>query len=185
MCYLSKKKAMSQPELITRMLQYAISRCAFICRNLNTETLGYERGPDCARQIEKESDRLIQETLSIQVTLADGTYNPVIDTCDQGHKFAKLPDHPKRDGISRCPYCMAIGLDGAREEIKRLEQRPLRTTYAETVAWLGSEEGKKSMAEAMASANVSIEALNTERTVDRSLLHQPFGLEDDIHSRKT
>lgn len=35
----------------------------------------------------------------------------VIDTCDHGHKFAKLPDHPTKDGKARCPNCMAIGLD--------------------------------------------------------------------------
>lgn len=35
-----------------------------------------------------------------------------IDTCDFGHKFAKLPDHPKNsDGYPRCPHCMADGLD--------------------------------------------------------------------------
>lgn len=37
----------------------------------------------------------------------------VIDTCDQGHKFAKLADHPLRNGIARCPHCMAAGLDTA------------------------------------------------------------------------
>jgi hypothetical protein len=40
--------------------------------------------------------------------------DPVVDTCDLGHKFAKLPDHPYKDGIARCPHCMAIGLDSAR-----------------------------------------------------------------------
>jgi len=35
----------------------------------------------------------------------------LIDTCDFGHKFAKLSDHPMRDGNPRCPHCMAIGLD--------------------------------------------------------------------------
>lgn len=40
----------------------------------------------------------------------------VIDTCDHGHKFAKLPDHPRRHDMSRCPYCMSAGLDLAREQ---------------------------------------------------------------------
>lgn len=40
----------------------------------------------------------------------------VIDTCDHGHKFAKLPDHPRRHDMSRCPYCMSVGLDLAREQ---------------------------------------------------------------------
>lgn len=41
---------------------------------------------------------------------------PVIDTCDLGHKFAKLPDHPTKDGKSRCPICMSNGLDHARKK---------------------------------------------------------------------
>lgn len=39
---------------------------------------------------------------------------PVIDTCDMGHKFAKLTDHPVRNGMARCPICIAKGLDAAR-----------------------------------------------------------------------
>lgn len=35
----------------------------------------------------------------------------VVDTCDQNHKFAKLPDHPMRDGKPRCPHCLSIGHD--------------------------------------------------------------------------
>lgn len=38
----------------------------------------------------------------------------VIETCDHGHRYAKLPDHPRRDGKPRCPHCLAIGLDAAR-----------------------------------------------------------------------
>lgn len=37
----------------------------------------------------------------------------VIDECDFGHKFAKLPDHPMRNGLARCPRCMGEGLDAA------------------------------------------------------------------------
>ena len=33
------------------------------------------------------------------------------DMCDQGHRFAKLPDHPLRDGRPRCVHCLAIGFD--------------------------------------------------------------------------
>ncbi len=39
---------------------------------------------------------------------------PVPDMCDFGHAFAKLPNHPMRDGQARCPYCMARGLDAYR-----------------------------------------------------------------------
>lgn len=46
----------------------------------------------------------------------------VIDTCDLGHKFAKLPDNPvMADGLPRCPHCMAAGLDRARQRITELE----------------------------------------------------------------
>ena len=41
-------------------------------------------------------------------------FNPVIDTCDNGHKFAKLSDHPQRDGRPRCPHCLAIFFDNHR-----------------------------------------------------------------------
>ena len=40
----------------------------------------------------------------------------VIDTCDNGHKFAKLPDHPVKDGKARCPNCLAIGFDKLKAE---------------------------------------------------------------------
>lgn len=158
-------------ESIADMLRHVITRCAVICRSLNSETYGEERGPDCARRIEKEAESLVQESLALNKQPA------LIETCDQGHKFIKLPDHPKHDGMARCPYCMATGLDAAREEIKQLEQRSPKMTYAEVVAWLASEEGKQSIAQALASANVTIETLRTERQVDPSLLHQPFGME--------
>lgn len=35
---------------------------------------------------------------------------PLIETCDVGHKFAYLADHPMRDGHARCPHCMIIRL---------------------------------------------------------------------------
>ena len=42
-----------------------------------------------------------------------------LEECDLGHKFYKLPDHPKNAmGYDRCPYCMATGLDAARIEVK-------------------------------------------------------------------
>lgn len=49
--------------------------------------------------------------------------DPVIDTCDQGHKYARLPDHPyNKDGRPRCPYCMSIGLDRALSEVSELQE---------------------------------------------------------------
>lgn len=51
-----------------------------------------------------------------------------IETCVWGHKFAKLPDHPTKDGLTRCPHCLAQGLDEARQYIKQAEEAmtPLR-----------------------------------------------------------
>lgn len=49
-------------------------------------------------------------------------FNPIIDTCDFGHNYAKLPDHPKdTSGRPRCPVCMSSGLDGARVELKEAQ----------------------------------------------------------------
>jgi len=39
----------------------------------------------------------------------------VIDVCDQGHRFAKLLDHPVRDGRPRCVHCLAQGFDSLRK----------------------------------------------------------------------
>jgi len=50
-----------------------------------------------------------------------------IDQCEQGHFFAKLNDHPTRDGSPRCPYCMAIGLDKLRAEKGAYIQKVLDT----------------------------------------------------------
>lgn len=47
---------------------------------------------------------------------------PVIDMCDQGHRFAKLPDHPKMAGRARCPHCLAIGIRLV-ENAERMQDR--------------------------------------------------------------
>lgn len=38
----------------------------------------------------------------------------IVDTCDFGHRFAKLPDHPRVDGRPTCPHCARIGIDRMR-----------------------------------------------------------------------
>lgn len=58
------------------------------------------------------------------ISIRHGQPEPVIDTCDHGHMYAKLPDHPRDNaGNSRCPHCMSIGLDLARKEIAELRQQ--------------------------------------------------------------
>jgi len=44
---------------------------------------------------------------------------PVIETCDAGHQFARLADHPKSGAGYRCPHCMSMGLDKARQQLDR------------------------------------------------------------------
>ncbi|TVZ39402.1 hypothetical protein P886_3806 [Alteromonadaceae bacterium 2753L.S.0a.02] len=41
----------------------------------------------------------------------------VIETCERGHNFAKLPDHPQKKGESRCPHCMAQVLDESDSQV--------------------------------------------------------------------
>lgn len=48
--------------------------------------------------------------------------NLIIDSCDQGHRFAALPDHPTKDGRARCPHCMVFGLRRL-EDAERLQDR--------------------------------------------------------------
>ena len=36
------------------------------------------------------------------------------EMCDLGHRFVILKDHPRRNGLARCPHCLATGLDAAR-----------------------------------------------------------------------
>jgi DNA-directed RNA polymerase subunit alpha len=40
-----------------------------------------------------------------------------IDTCPLGHTFAKLPDHPTKDGKPRCPHCMSIAIEKNTREL--------------------------------------------------------------------
>lgn len=42
----------------------------------------------------------------------------IIDTCDHGHKFAKLDDHPGNS----CVHCLRVGLASARAEVERLSE---------------------------------------------------------------
>lgn len=63
--------------------------------------------------------RIFKKAAGMQ-DLSSESSMPVIDMCDQGHKFAKLPDHPMRDGKARCPHCMATGLDAAWKELDEI-----------------------------------------------------------------
>lgn len=57
--------------------------------------------------------------------------DPLIETCNEnGHRYVKLPDHPMRNGSPRCPHCMAIGLDKAREEIGSVAEAALGAILA-------------------------------------------------------
>ena len=55
----------------------------------------------------------------------------VIETCDQGHKFAKLSNHPVKDGKARCPNCLAIGLDNLRAGLESENKTPVDIRHLE------------------------------------------------------
>ena len=79
-------------------------------------TYPYHAGNSCVERIQNAADNAAKACLH-----PAARKQIVIDTCDLGHKFAKLPDHPTKDGRPRCPYCMAIGID-ARREMKQQEK---------------------------------------------------------------
>lgn len=54
--------------------------------------------------------------LSDEHTLKLVELGAMIETCDLGHKFVKLPSHPMRYGKPRCPNCMSLGLNRYRGE---------------------------------------------------------------------
>ena len=58
------------------------------------------------------SDGDDKEQAAAAIGLANAA--PDIDECHSGHRFAKLADHPTKDGLARCPHCLAIGLDASR-----------------------------------------------------------------------
>ena len=43
----------------------------------------------------------------------------LVDVCVHGHKFTRLESHPMKDGMARCPYCMAIGYDALKAQVGR------------------------------------------------------------------
>lgn len=47
---------------------------------------------------------------------------PKIDECELGHRFAKLPNHPTKEGRAQCPNCLAIGLKRCRKKHKALKE---------------------------------------------------------------
>lgn len=61
----------------------------------------------------------------------------VIDECHRGHRFPKLPDHPKKDGQARCPHCLAIGLDAERgRPYKVLARQAFSQDGIDRVEWV-------------------------------------------------
>lgn len=69
-------------------------------------------------RFERENADLRRRLEEVERKLADA---PVIDTCDQGHKFSKLPDHPLHDGQARCPHCMEIWLNNAELQLAAVQ----------------------------------------------------------------
>lgn len=54
------------------------------------------------------------------------------ETCEFGHKFAWLPDHPRNNqGYKVCPHCLLIGLKRAREDAEQAIERERRAAQPE------------------------------------------------------
>lgn len=49
------------------------------------------------------------------VPVGTGLRDVIIDVCDYGHRFPRLPDHPTKQGKALCPYCMAASLKAIAE----------------------------------------------------------------------
>jgi hypothetical protein len=79
------------------------------------EDEGYKAAPDMLRQ---QADRIAELENLNDGLKADVNWlkqrTPILDECEYGHKFAKLENHPMRDGKPRCPHCLAIGFDKYR-----------------------------------------------------------------------
>lgn len=74
-----------------------------------------------------------------------------IEMCDLGHKFARMPDHPRRNDRYSCPHCMVDGLDRLRHSAamdreawrRRIQAARDENDYIPTDIILGWLEGKK------------------------------------------
>jgi hypothetical protein len=76
-----------------------------------------------ATAVRDDGRRLLND---MDATLRAALQSAVIERCEHGHRFAKLPDHPMRHGLPRCPQCMAIGLDV--RNVLSMCNKALRTT---------------------------------------------------------
>lgn len=84
---------------------------------------------EIARKVNDESTKYLTDYHAIRAIAPDiiachaptaprPTTDVAIETCDCCERdFAKLPDHPKKDGLARCPHCMAQGLDASRSSV--------------------------------------------------------------------
>lgn len=59
-----------------------------------------------------------------------------VDECEFGHKYAKMTDHPHKDGRPQCPNCLSIGLTRARDRAEAAEAILAQYEAQEPVAWL-------------------------------------------------
>lgn len=45
------------------------------------------------------------------------------ELCNHGHQFMALPDHPKKNDVNRCPYCLAIAHDMVSLEVRNFKNQ--------------------------------------------------------------
>lgn len=69
----------------------------------------------------REAQLALQDLDRCERELAAAQEAMKIETCNLGHRFYFMEDHPKKDGAKRCPHCMVMGLDDAREALKKAE----------------------------------------------------------------
>ena len=53
-----------------------------------------------------------------------------IEKCSTGHNFAKLPSHPKENGISYCPHCLLTRVNYLTEELYSQDARASKLEHS-------------------------------------------------------
>lgn len=77
-----------------------------------------ERTLEILTLVQTEGTKISEQLSHLITAVLRDENGAVIDTCDFGHKFAKLEDHPRRvDGKAICPKCTIIFLKRSLNEL--------------------------------------------------------------------
>lgn len=69
---------------------------------------------------QKEGSQL---QLDDEEQLAQLRSEALVKTCECGHTFLYLPDHPSHEGRACCPHCMADDIAKATVQVTKIEER--------------------------------------------------------------